>query len=248
MHRLRSPSSAFAESSSLKPALGSKVEAGRASTLDGDLPLSLVAPMHYEPNYAYPLIVWLHGRGCDERQLVRLMPDLSLRNYVGVGPRGVCSLERGYAWADDAEQRVDGDFELAEQRVYEAIEAARSRYHVSRRRIFLAGCDAGGTAALRMGLARPDLFAGVLSLGGSFPEGNRPLANLAEARRLPLFMAYDRDATGASIERHDRTLQLCFTAGMQIVLRQYPQRSLLGRQMLADANRWLMGVVTGATA
>lgn len=45
-------------------------------------------PHRYEPNYAYPLLVLLHGRGGDEQQLVRSMPTLSWRNYVGLGLRG----------------------------------------------------------------------------------------------------------------------------------------------------------------
>jgi phospholipase/carboxylesterase len=43
-------------------------------------------PRQYEPNYAYPLLVLFHARGGDEDQLVRAMPALSWRNYVG-GPR-----------------------------------------------------------------------------------------------------------------------------------------------------------------
>ena len=48
---------------------------------------TLFAPLHYEPNYAYPLVIWLHGPGDDERQLLRVMPLVSMRNYVSVGPR-----------------------------------------------------------------------------------------------------------------------------------------------------------------
>ena len=31
-------------------------------------------PLHYEPNYAYPLLVWLHGPQDDQGQLKRIMP------------------------------------------------------------------------------------------------------------------------------------------------------------------------------
>ena len=50
------------------------------------------APLHYERNYAYPLVVWLHGPGDNERQLQRIMPLVSMRNFVSIGPRsaGVC--------------------------------------------------------------------------------------------------------------------------------------------------------------
>src|SRR5688500_15821791 len=62
---------------------------------------TLFAPLHYEPNYAYPLVVWLHGPGDDERQLQRVMPLVSMRNYVAAAPRGVCRPQAGmagFAW------------------------------------------------------------------------------------------------------------------------------------------------------
>jgi phospholipase/carboxylesterase len=49
----------------------------------------LFSPMHYEPGYAYPLLIWLHGPGNDERQIMKMMPLISMRNYVGIAPRGL---------------------------------------------------------------------------------------------------------------------------------------------------------------
>src|SRR5262245_30987235 len=42
----------------------------------------IITPLHYERNYAYPLIVWLHGPDDDERQVTRVMPHVSTRNYA----------------------------------------------------------------------------------------------------------------------------------------------------------------------
>ena len=55
---------------------------------DAENPHCIFTPQHYEPNYAYPLIVWLHGPDDDQRQVNRVMPLVSLRNYTAVGPRG----------------------------------------------------------------------------------------------------------------------------------------------------------------
>jgi phospholipase/carboxylesterase len=248
MNRLRTPAAAPsskqpAKFSSLDLRFDSYIEEGRSTALGGESPAALIAPMHYEPNYAYPLVVWLHGNNQDERQLVRLMPQVSLRNYVGVAPRGPMSTptSRGYSW--DAGELDAAD---AEKRVWDAIDEARRRYHVAKRRIFLAGTEAGGTAALRLALAHPDRFAGALSFGGPFPGDGTPLMRLAEIRRLPLFLAYDRNAADFSPAQIDRQMRLFFTAGMQVMLRQYPPQSLLGKQMLADADRWMMNLVTGS--
>src|SRR6516162_4893810 len=66
-------------------------------------------PRQYEPNYAYPLLVLFHARGGDEEQLVRAMPALSWRNYVGLGLRGpelVTKRDRlvGFGWGAEFEQ------------------------------------------------------------------------------------------------------------------------------------------------
>src|SRR5262245_16792850 len=101
---------------------------------------SLLCPLHYEPNYAYPLIVWLHGSGDSERQLRRIMPLVSLRNYAAVAPRGTMAMSMtditatGYRWVQSPEQ-----ISRAEQRVWSAIAAAQDTYNIRPDRIFLAG-------------------------------------------------------------------------------------------------------------
>ena len=218
----------------------------------GEHPATVFGPVHYERNYAYPLIVWLHGAGQNERQLVKIMPLVSLRNYVAVAPRGTRRLEgagestlqrNAFTWP-----RHDGDFDAAEHCVFDLIEEARRQYHVARRRIFLAGSDVGGTMALRIALAHPDLFAGVLSLGGVFPSGRAPLARLVEARRLPIFLAHGRDDADFSDEAVGTQLKLFHAAGLQVSLRQYPGGSSLAPRMLSDMDRWVMDIVTGGAA
>jgi phospholipase/carboxylesterase len=247
MNRLRTPAvPSTLKSPPVEADRAAQIESGALASLACDWPSMVFAPIHYEPNYAYPLVVWLHGDGTNERQLMRLMPQISLRNYVAVAPRGTVPVGAAanvatFTWSGEAEESAP-----AEQYVFEAIDAVTRRYHVARRRVFLAGADAGGTTALRIALAYPDRFAGALSFGGPFPNGGTPLSRLDDARRLPLFMAYDGDAGEFAEQRVDEQIRLFYTAGMQVMLRRYPPRSLLGKQMLADADRWMMELVTGA--
>src|SRR5436853_2143485 len=89
------------------------------------------APLHYEPNYGYPLLVWLHGGADSERQLRRIMPHISLRNYVAVAPRGTLEGPRksgsgsGFRWLQTPEHVAQ-----AERRVDAAIADAQDRYRV----------------------------------------------------------------------------------------------------------------------
>lgn len=210
-----------------------------------ETPSTLFGPVHYEPNYAYPLVVWLHGAGLSERQLVKIMPLVSLRNYVAVAPRGTTAFSAApqsgrFTWSEHW-----ADLTRAEHRIFEAVEQAQRRYHVAPRRIFLAGSGIGGTVALRLALMHPARFAGVLSLGGAFPSGRAPLARITECRRLPIFLGYGREDASFGDAEVAEQMRLFHAAGMHVSLRQYPGDGGLSPQMLADLDRWIMGIVTG---
>lgn len=207
---------------------------------------SVFVPMHYECNYAYPLVVWLHGSGKDERQLERIAPHLSLRNYVAVAPRGTRaeietdSHQHGYTW-----RQHEDDILLAEQRVIDCIELATQRFNIARHRVFVIGAEAGGTMALRIALACPELFAGAASIGGPFPEGNNPLVRVEQSRALPLLLAHGRESTTYAEEQVCRDLRLIHAAGISVTLRQYPDGDNIGARMLRDVDGWIMEHVTG---
>ena len=213
----------------------------RFSNASCEIPHALFAPQHYEPNYAYPLIIWLHGPQDDERQLLRIMPMVSMRNYVAVAPRGVSGNmpgntgEKSPAWCPTAE--VAG---RAEQCVFDSISLAWQKYHISPNRIFLAGFDSGGTMAYHLALNYPQYFAGVLSLGGRLPLGHKPFKHLDQARQLAVFLAAGRDSTSYPPEQVCEDLRLLHSAGLSITLRQYPCRQELCPQMLQDMDRWVI--------
>jgi phospholipase/carboxylesterase len=203
----------------------------------------LFAPHHYEPGYAYPLLVWLHGPGDDENQLQRIMPHISLRNYVGVGPRGCCPPEPGqlgFGW-----QQSESAIARAEQRVFEAVETASRRYHVAEDRIFLGGYQCGGTMALRIGMQYPRSFAGVLSIGGHFPRNMAPLTHFQAIQRLPLFIAQGRESRLYPMDVVCDELRLFHAAGLRVMLRQYPCGDEMTTQMLHDMDIWMMERING---
>src|SRR5256885_6991469 len=73
----------------------------------GDWPLRTFLPFGYEPNYPYPLLVFLHGNGGSEEQILHLAPQLSRRNYICIALRGpVAGAPRpdgdaSYSWGND---------------------------------------------------------------------------------------------------------------------------------------------------
>jgi phospholipase/carboxylesterase len=203
-------------------------------------------PLHYEANYAYPLIVWLHGPEDDHRQVRQVMQFISTRNYVAVAPRapGVQADVVNEHWADPWQQTVE-QIAAARDRVALCIERAMARYHIAPHRVFIAGYDQGGTMALRIALDMPKRFAGVASLQGPLPRMNRPMWNFMQARRLPVLISHGRDNASYPIQQLCDELRLFHVAGMSLNLRQYPCDHELTALMLTDLNAWMMQIVTG---
>lgn len=201
-------------------------------------------PMRYEEKYAYPLLVWLHAAGDDESQLRKIMPLVSLQNYVAIAPRGASTEELcnevTYCWC----QSTQGICE-AERRVLHCVDSAMAQYNVAPARVFLAGYADGGTMALRLGLAHADKFAGIASFGGSFPTCKAPLRNLKAAREVNILMAHGRDSGQYKEAEFCRDLRLLHYAGMSTTFRQYPGFDELTSTMLTDLNAWMMEVATG---
>ena len=208
-----------------------------------ETPHTLFSPMHYEPGYAYPLIVWLHGQGkAAERQLMKIMPMVSMRNFVAVAPRGMeCGNSGQFGWPVG-----EAGFHLAQQRVFDCLQIASEKCNISKRRVFLVGFDDGGTMAFRVAMQFPRYFSGVVSLCGSFPQGTMPLRQLGAVRQLPCLMCVGRDSPVFPPTEAARQMTLFHTAGMSVTVRQYPCRQELSTQMLEDLNRWIMERVTQA--
>src|SRR5262245_33938287 len=130
------------------------------------LPIRTFAPAGYEPRYPYPLIVFLHGEGGNEEQILRLAPRISRRNYVAIGLRGPVNLgpnRKGslrYSWGDPSQLPFIEDY------ILQAIRQTRLHYHIHSERIMLAGFAEGATLAYRLGLEFPDNISGIIALNG----------------------------------------------------------------------------------
>lgn len=202
----------------------------------GSFNRTLFVPLNYEKNYRYPLIVWLHNNGDDARQLQRVMPGISLQNFVGVAPQAALGdTHCGFYWEQDS---ISIDY--AADGVLDAVDYARARTNVAGEKIFIAGYGAAGTMAFRVALAYPDIFAGVGSIHGPLPQGSTPLRRWSSSRNLDVFWCHYRNCNEFSQDDLCRQLTLLHIAGFSVTLRQYPTAEELTPQVLGDFNRWIM--------
>ncbi|QDT93538.1 alpha/beta hydrolase [Gimesia algae] len=131
--------------------------------------ISLFRPEHYEPGYAYPLVIWLHPDGGSEHDLHHIMPQISLRNYLGLSFRAPAidpaAPENGYHWPDShlfAAQFVES--------IQKTVLELRKVLNIHEDRIYLAGTVNGCSMATKLLLKAPRFFAGAALLNGRFSD------------------------------------------------------------------------------
>jgi phospholipase/carboxylesterase len=208
--------------------------------------ICLFGPERYEPRYEYPLVVWLHSCNSNEQELGQLMPNLSMQNYVACAPRGTRAADpcgKQFQWGTSATSTA-----VAEESVFEAIEAATAQFSIARNKIFIAGFGGGASMAWRIGLRYPDYFAGVVNVCGQFPTHNQPLAKLAAARHLPTLWMYGEESLRCGVDHICETLPILHAGRLSAHMRQYPCGDELLTNMLSDMNSWLMERVTNQPA
>lgn len=185
------------------------------------LPIRTFAPFGYEPRYPYPLIVFLHGDGGNEEQIMRLAPRVSRRNFVAIGLRGpVCVGQNrkgalGYSWGDASCLPMIEDYLLG------AIKQTRRQYHIHSERIFLAGFAEGATLAYRMGLEFPTQIGGVIALNGHMPREDCPLLRLPEVSALNVFIGHGIANAIVPLSMAKEDHRLLWSAGVDVETHRY---------------------------
>lgn len=204
------------------------------------LPVRTFLPIGYEPRYAYPLLVFFHGQGGNEEQILRLAPRLSRRNYISIGLRGPIALgprregRLGFCWGDGGHDALIEDYLLR------AVEQTRRAYHVHSERIYLAGFAEGATLAYRVGLSLPEKIGGVISFNGAMPRRGGPLFRLPALRQLRVFIGHGIANSVVPLSLAQRDFRLLYTAGVQVEMHTYPSTHKLHADMLRDVNRWII--------
>jgi phospholipase/carboxylesterase len=116
-------------------------------------PVAVYVPTSYVPGHPTPLVVFLHGRGQSETELLGQTFVLALADRIGaivVAPYG-----RGHY-----------DFAGSESDVYDAYDAAVSAFTIDPRRRYLAGYSMGAFSAFNIAPMHPDDWSAVMCISG----------------------------------------------------------------------------------
>ncbi|RLS38021.1 MAG: hypothetical protein DWH81_10475 [Planctomycetota bacterium] len=184
-------------------------------------PLSyvVVLPKEYKPQHTYPLLVVMHSMGATpEKEAVwwagnaEREGQAQRRGFITIAPR--------YA----KEKQTEHEFDIASHlAVLSAIRHAMRTHRIDGNRVILAGHGMGADACFDLGMAHPDVFAGVAPICG------RCLGTCKyyweNSRKLPWYVVSgQRDRN--TVAENMRDLNRLFNLGADIIYCEFKERGI----------------------
>jgi phospholipase/carboxylesterase len=163
-------------------------------SLHTDLPLNYLARADEQARNR-PLVIFLHGSGSNEEDLLTLADELPKHyNYLSV--RAPKSMEPArYQWfARKGEGAYDGDtsdLKASGQMLLAFIEKARAKYPTDASNVYLVGFSQGAMMSYEVALRHPEAVGGIAAMGGRVLSALRAELTPDESRRsLAVFIGH----------------------------------------------------------
>lgn len=203
-------------------------------------------PEHYEPGYAYPLVIWLHPDGGSEHNLHEIMPQISTRNYLGLSFRAPAidpkAPSNRYHWPDShlfAKQ--------FSQSVQTTVQELKKVLNIHDERIFLAGSGTGCSIATKLLLQAPRFFAGAALVKGQFSQSDFQSVSNISLKDKRILLDHSIANTGDDpISSQWLSHQWEITGAETCAVDSIPFESENQREMLSTLNRWIMESISTA--
>lgn len=183
----------------------------RSAYDDSLQPYTLKLPEGYDPSRQYPLLVFLHGSGSDERGV--LNQARSGGDFIELAPYG---RDKYFCYSSDSSQ-VD---------ILGAIQDVATHFSVDTNRMVVGGFSMGGYGALRTFYEYPELFRGVAVFAGhprlasEWLDGEHPdflqATYLENFNNLPVFVYHGRRDGALPVAKAEALVQTLEAVGARV--------------------------------
>lgn len=182
---------------------------------------SIQLPPEYDPYRHYPTVVSLHGAGTTPEMQI----DWWAGSYDTGGRRAGHASRHGYIviaphWGRTA-QREYGYSAREHRAVLASLRDASRRFALDSDRVYLSGHSMGGDAAWDIGLAHPDLWAGVMPITGVSQKVTSYYWE--NARYVPLYVVMG-ELDGMNLAVNARDLQRYMIRGFDVTAVEFRGR------------------------
>jgi phospholipase/carboxylesterase len=191
-----------------------------------------------------PLVILLHGFGASMYDLPSLGPAIDSANYIYAFPNAPYRLDfgggqYGYSWAmRENVEPPPPDMPPVDNLIEAFIADVMEKTDTEAGKVVLGGFSQGGGITLHYGLPRPDIFAGLIVLSGSFRDPDN--AQLPERRDQRIFVAHGTQDQVVTIDRGGRATKAFLEgAGYAPAYREYDMAHEIPPSVVRDLALWL---------
>jgi phospholipase/carboxylesterase len=207
-----------------------------------------VFPDNYDAEQPYPMIVCLHGRGADMRDLAGLAPAIDQRGYLYVCPNAPVTISigpgyTGQAWYEPGGAPSPAAMEQALTALDGVVRDVFAHYHVAPAQALLLGFSQGGAMTYRYGMLRPEMFAGLAILSGALRDPESLLPQLPRHRDQRIFIAHGSYDVVVPVDLSRNAVAFLKAQGYQPLYREYPMGHEITQEVLNDLTPWIQRVL-----
>jgi phospholipase/carboxylesterase len=195
------------------------------------------------------LLLLIHGKGADERDLEPLLPHVDpAGRFLAVLPRAPLPLPPGFQWYETLGiPRGGPEFVSSVDALDDVLDEACAEYGLDRRQAVVAGFSQGAALTLALGLRRSDRPrpAGLLAMSGFLPEVDGLEYDFAGAPAPPVLLQHGTHDPLIDVAQGRRAAETLAGAGVPVVYREYPMAHQVALESMADAAAWLDNILAG---
>ena len=217
--------------------------------IDGNsLTYLIVEPDNHDPNQEYPTIVLLHGFGASMSDLAGLSTMIDRTGYVYLFPNAPISMQigpgmTGYAWTPPGGSSDDRSAERAEELLVGFFDEVEDRHGVADGGVIIGGFSQGGMMTYRLGLPRPEKFAGLVVLSGRVPTPEGLSTRLPDYRDQPVFVAHGTQDAMIGVNDARMSKDFLVSSGYSPEYHEYEMGHEINNDVMSDLVPWLNNVM-----
>lgn len=211
-----------------------------------DLPLEYVSQPPEDPAGTGAAVLFLHGRGADEEDLLPIAEFLPERLHV-FSVRAPARLDPGYTWYEldlsagnlHESQPDTEDFRRSLDLVHEFVDTAVDQFDLDPDRVGLLGFSQGAVTSLSALIEQPTAYRWVVALNGYLAATHED--RTGDAREKPIFIGAGEMDQVIPVRRAERAADQLEGGGADVTFRTYRAGHGTTPEEIRDVADWLEG-------
>ena len=188
-----------------------------------------------------PALIFLHGRGTDEDDLLGLSEYIDPRLFIASVRAPYKFPSGGYTWFHlDETGKIDIDQLVSSSDCFlHWLDDFQQHFSIDPHRIFLFGFSMGAMMSLTLALSSPHRFKGVIAHSGFLPEHERLSYRWSDLRSLSFYLAHGIYDPIVSIELGRQTYHKLLQADANVLLKEHSIPHTIDENSMTNIAHWI---------